>query len=106
MSTQVAERPAPPSEEPEGNGWLTPARAGWAGVALGFLALFITVPPALIRSPVPTVILGVLGLVAGAVAIRGGERKLGLLKLELCRVGIRIGGTRGGPVLAPQIKVE
>ena len=98
MSTQVAERPAPPSEEPEGNGWLTPARAGWAGVALGFLALFITVPPALIRSPVPTVILGVLGLVAGAVAIRGGERKLGwgAIIAVVAGVALGIGATKSG----------
>src|SRR3954470_4523200 len=76
MSTQVAERPAPPSEERNG-GWLPPARAGWAGVALGFLALFVAAPPALIRSPVPTIVLAVAGVAAGAWALRGGEKRLG-----------------------------
>ena len=98
MSTQVAERPAPPSEEPNGDGWLTPARVGWAGVALGFLALFVAVPPALIRSPVPTVILGVLAVVAGAVAIRGGERKLGwgAVIAAVAGVALGIGATKSG----------
>ncbi len=97
MSTQVAERPAPPSEERDG-GWLTPARAGWAGVALGFLALFVTVPPALIRSPVPTIILGVLAVIAGAVAIRGGERKLGWGAVLAAAAGVAlgIGATKSG----------
>jgi ABC-type uncharacterized transport system permease subunit len=99
MSTQVAEpRPAPPSERRAGDGWLTPERAGWAGVALGFLALFVTVPPALIRSPVPTIVLGVAGLVAGAIAIRGGERKLGwgALAAVVAGVALGIGATKSG----------
>src|SRR6476659_73175 len=97
MSTQVAERPAPPSEQRDG-GWLTPARAGWAGVALGFLALFVTVPPALIRTPVPTIILGVLAVIAGAVAIRGGERKLGWGAVLAAAAGVAlgIGATKSG----------
>jgi general nucleoside transport system permease protein len=98
MSTQTAERPAPSSEERNGSGWLTPKRVGWAGVACGFLALFVTVPPALIRSPVPTIILGVLGLVAGAVAIRGGERKLGwgAIIAVVAGVALGIGATKSG----------
>jgi simple sugar transport system permease protein len=98
MSTQVAERPAPSSEERNGNGWLTPKRVGWAGVLCGFLALFVTVPPALIRSPVPTIILGVLGLVAGAIAIRGGERKLGwgAIIAVVAGVALGIGATKSG----------
>src|SRR4051812_6061670 len=97
MTTQVAERPAPPSEDRTG-GWLTPARAGWAGVALGFLALFVAVPPALVRSPVPTIILGVLALVAGAVAVRGGERKLGwgAVLAAVAGVALGIGATKSG----------
>src|SRR5262245_9513905 len=98
MSTQVAERPAPPSEGRNGNGWLTPKRIGWAGVACGFLALFVTVPPALIRSPVPTIIVGVLGLVAGAIAVRGGERKLGwgAIIAVVAGVALGIGATKSG----------
>jgi ABC-type uncharacterized transport system permease subunit len=98
MSAQVAERPAPPSEQRNGDGWLTPKRVGWAGVAFGFLALFVAVPPALIRSPVPTIILGVAGVVAGAVAVRGGERKLGwgAVLATVAGVALGIGATKSG----------
>jgi ABC-type uncharacterized transport system permease subunit len=57
--------------------WLTPARAGWAGVALGVLAFFIALPPLLVRSPVPTVLVGLAAVAAGAIALRGGEKRLG-----------------------------
>jgi ABC-type uncharacterized transport system permease subunit len=92
MSTQVAEpRPAPPSARRDGEGWLTPARVGWAGVACGFLALFVAVPPALIRSPVPTIILGVAGLAAGVWALRGGEKRLGWGAIVAAVAGVAIG---------------
>jgi simple sugar transport system permease protein len=51
-------------------------RVGWAGVALGVLAFFLAVPPATVRTPVVPILLGVLALVAGAVALR--ERRLRL----------------------------
>ena len=54
-----------------------PRHAGWAGIALGLVAWFIALPPALVRSPVPSVVIGVLAIGAGAWAIGGGERKLG-----------------------------
>jgi simple sugar transport system permease protein len=57
--------------------WLTPARAGWAGVALGVVAFFIAVPPALVRSPIPTVLIALAAVAAGAIGIRGGEKRIG-----------------------------
>jgi ABC-type uncharacterized transport system permease subunit len=57
--------------------WLTAVRAGWAGVALGVIAWFIALPPLLVRSPVPTVLVGLAAVAAGAIAVRGGERRLG-----------------------------
>ena len=54
--TLVEPRPAPPVEQEERGGWLTPGRVGWAGVVLGCLAFFVALPPILIRSPIPTVI--------------------------------------------------
>jgi ABC-type uncharacterized transport system permease subunit len=57
--------------------WLTANRAGWAGVVLGVAAFFIAVPPLLVRSPVPVVLLALISVGAGAVALRGGERRLG-----------------------------
>jgi general nucleoside transport system permease protein len=57
--------------------WLTAFRAGWAGIALGVLAFFIAVPPLLVRSPVPTVLIALAALAAGAFAVRGGAKRLG-----------------------------
>jgi simple sugar transport system permease protein len=58
-------------------GWLTAKRVGWAGVAIGLLAFFVAVPPFTIRSVVPSILLGVLALAAGAWAIAGGARRIG-----------------------------
>jgi ABC-type uncharacterized transport system permease subunit len=51
--------------------------AGWAGVALGLIAWFIALPPILARTPVPSILIGLLAMTAGGWAIAGGERKLG-----------------------------
>jgi general nucleoside transport system permease protein len=56
---------------------MSPKRIGWAGVALGFLAFFIAVPPILIRSPIPIAIVALGAVAAGVVAVRGGEKRLG-----------------------------
>ena len=54
------------------------ARAlGWAGVALGAIAWYIALPPLLVRTPVPSVAIGLVAVAAGAAAVRGGERRLG-----------------------------
>ena len=53
--TLVEPRPAPPVEQEERGGWITPSRVGWAGVVLACLAFFVALPPILIRSPIPTV---------------------------------------------------
>ena len=78
--------------------WLTAKRVGWAGVALGFLAFFVAVPPLTIRSAVPTVILGALGLAAAASAIRAGERRVGWGAVAGCALGLAggIGATMSG----------
>jgi simple sugar transport system permease protein len=90
MST-VAERPPAPAAPRERAGWRSPSSIGWGGVVLGFLALFVAVPPIEIRSMVPTIILGVLGLVAGAVAIRGGAKRVGGGAIAAAVVGTAVG---------------
>jgi ABC-type uncharacterized transport system permease subunit len=73
--TATVTEPRRPAEVPA-----TPQRAvyaGWTGVALGVLAFFLAVPPATIRTPVVPILLGVFALMAGAIAIGGGERRLG-----------------------------
>ena len=52
-------------------------QVGWAGIALGILAFFIAVPPILVRSPVPIVLLALAAVTAGALAARSGEQRLG-----------------------------
>jgi len=54
-----------------------PRHAGWAGIALGVLAWFLALPPALVRSPVVPVLVGLAGMTAGAWALYGGEKRLG-----------------------------
>jgi general nucleoside transport system permease protein len=51
--------------------------AGWTGIALGLVAWFIALPPALVRSPVPSIVIGLLAITAGAWAVRGDEKRLG-----------------------------
>jgi ABC-type uncharacterized transport system permease subunit len=69
MSTAVAT--AAPSRA------VQPRQAGWAGIALGFVAWFIALPPALVRTPVPSILIGLAAMTAGAWAIYGGEKRLG-----------------------------
>ncbi len=56
---------------------LAPRYAGWAGVALGAVAWFIALPPLLLRTPVPSLLLAAAAVAGGAVAWQGGERRLG-----------------------------
>jgi general nucleoside transport system permease protein len=54
-----------------------PRHAGWAGIALGVIAWFIALPPVLARTPVPSILIGLLAITAGAWALWGGEKRLG-----------------------------
>jgi general nucleoside transport system permease protein len=54
-----------------------PRHAGWAGIALGVVAWFIALPPALVRTPVPSVLIGLMAITAGAWALYGDEKRLG-----------------------------
>src|SRR5215213_10632257 len=53
----VAATERPPVEEARASE--TPRRAGWAGIVLGFLAFFLAVPPATVRTPAVPIVLGV-----------------------------------------------
>jgi ABC-type uncharacterized transport system permease subunit len=54
----------------------TRTRAGWAGVALALISAFIAVPPALVRSPVLSIVLAAAAVALGAYAV-GADRRLG-----------------------------
>jgi simple sugar transport system permease protein len=49
----------------------------WTGIALGVLAWFIALPPILLRTPVPSIALGLIAITLGAVAVAQGEKRLG-----------------------------
>jgi general nucleoside transport system permease protein len=53
------------------------AQAGWAGIALGLLAWFLALPPILLRTPAPSLVVALAAVGAGAWALRRGERRLG-----------------------------
>ena len=76
----------------------SPRRFGQAGLVLAVLAWVITLPPALVRTPVPSVLLGVVAIAAGPIALAGGERRLGVGDIALGVLGIAgaILSTRAG----------
>jgi simple sugar transport system permease protein len=54
-----------------------PQWCGWAGIALGVLSFYVTLPPVLIRSIAPSIVIGLVGLTLGAIAVRAGEKRVG-----------------------------
>jgi simple sugar transport system permease protein len=68
---------------------VAPRPAGIAGVVLGALAWVITLPPIEVRTIVPSVILAVAAIVAGAITTNGGHRRLGIggIMIALLAVG-------------------
>jgi ABC-type uncharacterized transport system permease subunit len=67
---------------------ITAKRIGWVGVALGFLAFFIAVPPLLVRSVALVLIVALAGIGCGAYAIGVGERRLGWGAIVACVLGL------------------
>ncbi|MHB8694158.1 MAG: ABC transporter permease [Solirubrobacteraceae bacterium] len=61
----------------------SPRQVGIAGLVLAVLAWVITLPPILVRTPVPSVIMGVVAIAAGPSALAGGERRIGLWDIAL-----------------------
>ena len=61
--------------------------ASWIGIALGALAWYIALPPLLIRTPVPSLLLAAAGVAAGVYAIREGERRRGWIAVVVAVIG-------------------
>jgi ABC-type uncharacterized transport system permease subunit len=51
--------------------------AGWGGVVLGVLAFWLALPPLLVRSPVPSLVLALAAIGLGAWVVSSGRRRLG-----------------------------
>jgi general nucleoside transport system permease protein len=79
---------------------LNTKQLGWLGIGLGGLAWFIALPPLLIRTPVPSLVLAAMAVGAGAVAVRADEKRLGYSAVA---AGV-IGGL--GAVVATRSGVE
>jgi general nucleoside transport system permease protein len=60
---------------------------GWAGVALGLIAFYITLPPILVRSLIPSLLIAAAGLGLGVVALRAGEKRVGWGAVVACVAG-------------------
>ena len=56
---------------------VTGKHLGWLGIGLGALAWFIALPPLLVRTPVPSLLVAAMAVGAGVVALRDEEKRLG-----------------------------
>jgi len=56
---------------------VTARHVGWAAIAVGVVAWYLALPPILVRSFVPSVVLGVIAIGAGAWVLGRGESRLG-----------------------------
>jgi ABC-type uncharacterized transport system permease subunit len=75
-----------------------PVLAGWGAVGLGLLAFWLALPPVLVRTPVPSLVLGLAAVGLGVWVIREGQRRLGwgaIVSGVLCGIGA-IAATKSG----------
>jgi ABC-type uncharacterized transport system permease subunit len=54
-----------------------PVWAGWSGVALGIFAFWLTLPPLMVRTPAPSLVIAAGGAALGVWALREGKQRLG-----------------------------
>jgi general nucleoside transport system permease protein len=66
----------------------SPRQIGIAGLVLALVAWVITLPPALVRTPVPSIVLAVVAIAAGSLAAAGEERRLGLWTIALSGLAV------------------
>jgi simple sugar transport system permease protein len=64
---------------------------GWGAIALGALAAWVALPPLAIRSPVPTILIGLASIGLGAFVVVQGQRRLGFGAIVGALLGISLG---------------
>jgi simple sugar transport system permease protein len=64
------------------------ARFGWAGIALGLIAFYIVLPPLLVRSLIPSLVLAAAGIGLAVIALRGREKRVGWGAVVACVAGV------------------
>jgi len=71
---------------------------GWLGIALGAFAFYIALPPMQVRSPVPSVLIGFVAVVIGAIVTARGVRRIGIGAIVAGVAGAILGSvaTRAG----------
>ena len=76
----------------------SPKLIGIAGLVLAVVAWVITLPPFLVRTPVPSILIGVAAMAAGAYAFVNDERRIGFGAFALGTLAIAgaIGNTNSG----------
>jgi simple sugar transport system permease protein len=75
-----------------------PVWAGWSGVALAILAFWLTLPPLLVRTPAPSLVLAAGAVALGVWSAREGQQRLGwgaVVVGVLCAIG-SIAATQSG----------
>ena len=75
-----------------------PLWAGWSGVALAILAFWLTLPPLLLRTPAPSLVLAAGAVALGVWSAREGRQRLGwaaVVIAVLCAIG-SIAATQSG----------
>jgi general nucleoside transport system permease protein len=72
--------------------------AAWVGIGLGAVAWYVALPPLLVRTPVPSLLIAAVGVAAGAYALREGERKMGWIAVVVAVIGAigAVGATQSG----------
>ena len=61
--------------------------AAWAGIVFGVLSAYVALPPLMIRTSLVSLLLAVLGVLAGFYATREGERRLGWIAVGFSVIG-------------------
>ena len=61
--------------------------SAWAGMAFGVLAAYVALPPLMVRTSLVSLMLAVLGVLAGLYATREGERRLGWIAVAISAIG-------------------
>jgi len=77
---------------------VTPRHVGWGAIAVGVIAWYLALPPILVRSFVPSVVLGVIAIGAGAWVLGRGESRLGwgAIAAGVIGAGGAVASTRSG----------
>ena len=76
----------------------SPRNIGIVGLVMGVLAWVITLPPILVRTPVPSVILALAAMLCGAIAAVNEERRIGIggFLLALLTLALAFANTNAG----------